>query len=47
MSAISSVIHSDLDILGGLPVFIGTRVPIQTFHCPRPASRSAATDAAF
>jgi uncharacterized protein (DUF433 family) len=25
----TSVIHSDLDILGGTPVFIGTRVPLQ------------------
>lgn len=25
----SSVVHSDPDILGGTPVFIGTRVPIQ------------------
>jgi uncharacterized protein (DUF433 family) len=30
MTAISSVIHSDPDILGGIPVFIGTRVPVQT-----------------
>jgi uncharacterized protein (DUF433 family) len=25
----SSIVHSDPDILGGTPVFIGTRVPIQ------------------
>ena len=25
----SSVVHSDLEILGGTPVFIGTRVPLQ------------------
>ncbi|PZD72529.1 hypothetical protein C1752_03697 [Acaryochloris thomasi RCC1774] len=25
------VIHSDPDILGGTPVFVGTRVPIKTF----------------
>ena len=25
----SSVVHSDRDILGGTPVFIGTRVPVQ------------------
>jgi uncharacterized protein (DUF433 family) len=25
----SSVVHSDPDILGGTPVFIGTRVPLQ------------------
>jgi uncharacterized protein (DUF433 family) len=26
----SGTIHSDPDILGGVPVFIGTRVPFQT-----------------
>lgn len=26
----SSVVHSDPEILGGVPVFIGTRVPVQT-----------------
>jgi uncharacterized protein (DUF433 family) len=25
----SSVVHSDSDILGGTPVFVGTRVPVQ------------------
>ncbi len=25
-----SVIHSDPDILGGTPVFVGTRVPVKT-----------------
>ena len=25
-----SVIHSDPDILGGIPVFVGTRVPART-----------------
>jgi uncharacterized protein (DUF433 family) len=25
----SSVVHSDPDILGGTPVFVGTRVPLQ------------------
>lgn len=25
-----SVIHSDPDILGGTPVFVGTRVPLKT-----------------
>ncbi len=24
------VVHSDPDILGGTPVFVGTRVPVQT-----------------
>lgn len=28
------VIHSDLDIQGGLPVFVGTRVPVKNlFDC--------------
>ena len=26
----TSVVHSDPEILGGTPVFIGTRVPVQT-----------------
>lgn len=26
-----AIIHSDPDILSGIPVFIGTRVPAQTF----------------
>lgn len=30
MSATPSVIHSDPDILGGAPVFVGTRVPVRT-----------------
>jgi uncharacterized protein (DUF433 family) len=30
MIAIPSVVHSDPEILGGTPVFIGTRVPVQT-----------------
>jgi uncharacterized protein (DUF433 family) len=30
MSSALSVIHSDPDILGGTPVFIGTRVPVHT-----------------
>ena len=30
MSSAIRVIHSDPDILGGTPVFIGTRVPIKT-----------------
>jgi len=25
-----SVIHSDFEVLGGTPVFVGTRVPVQT-----------------
>lgn len=30
MATISSVIHCDPDILGGTPVFVGTRVPVRT-----------------
>jgi uncharacterized protein (DUF433 family) len=30
MSAPNYVIHSDPDILGGTPVFVGTRVPFRT-----------------
>ena len=30
MSERSSVIHSNPNILGGTPVFVGTRVPVQT-----------------
>ena len=25
------IIHSDPEILGGIPVFVGTRVPVQNF----------------
>jgi uncharacterized protein (DUF433 family) len=28
--SVHSVIHSDPEILGGMPVFVGTRVPAQT-----------------
>jgi uncharacterized protein (DUF433 family) len=30
MNATPSVVHSDPDILGGTPVFVGTRVPVRT-----------------
>ncbi len=30
MTATVPVIHSDPDILGGTPVFVGTRVPMKT-----------------
>lgn len=30
MTANSSVVHSDPQILGGTPVFVGTRVPVQS-----------------
>lgn len=31
MSHYTQVVHSDPDILGGTPVFVGTRVPVQAF----------------
>ena len=30
MLELSAVVHSDPDTLGGTPVFVGTRVPLQT-----------------
>ena len=30
MAAMSHVVHSEAGILGGTPVFVGTRVPFQT-----------------
>jgi len=30
MQSVSSVVHSDPDILSGIPVFVGTRVPAKT-----------------
>jgi uncharacterized protein (DUF433 family) len=30
MSIPVSVVHSDPEVLGGTPVFVGTRVPVQT-----------------
>jgi uncharacterized protein (DUF433 family) len=30
MSLTSPIVHSDPDILGGTPVFVGTRVPMRT-----------------
>lgn len=29
MKSLESVVHSDPDILGGTPVFVGTRVPLR------------------
>lgn len=29
-SRIDPVVHSDLNVMGGAPVFVGTRVPFQT-----------------
>ncbi len=28
----STIIHSDPDILGGVPVFVGTRVPVKSLY---------------
>ena len=30
MTSGAKIVHSDLDILGGTPVFVGTRVPVKT-----------------
>ena len=30
MPTTATVVHSDPEILGGTPVFVGTRVPVQT-----------------
>ena len=30
MKAQASVVHSDPEILGGTPVFVGTRVPVKS-----------------
>lgn len=30
MTATDAIVHSDPDILGGTPVFVGTRVPART-----------------
>ena len=30
MEAKATIVHSDPDILGGTPVFVGTRVPVQS-----------------
>ena len=30
MGRYSAIVHSDPDILGGTPVFVGTRVPVQS-----------------
>jgi uncharacterized protein (DUF433 family) len=32
MKLLSNVIHCDPDIMGGIPVFVGTRVPIKTLR---------------
>lgn len=31
MKGHKTLIHSDPEILGGIPVFVGTRVPVRTF----------------
>ena len=30
MTQLSEIVHSDPEILGGTPVFVGTRVPVQS-----------------
>ena len=30
MTRLNEIVHSDPDILGGTPVFVGTRVPVQS-----------------
>jgi uncharacterized protein (DUF433 family) len=30
MTSLAAVVHSDPDIMGGVPVFVGTRVPLRT-----------------
>lgn len=30
MKTSSNIVYSDPDILGGIPVFVGTRVPVKT-----------------
>ena len=30
MTQLSGIVHSDPEILGGTPVFVGTRVPVQS-----------------
>ena len=32
MPAKPAVVHSDPDILGGTPVFVGTRVPVKSLY---------------
>jgi len=32
MTAISNIVHRDPEILGGKPVFVGTRVPVKTLY---------------
>ena len=32
MSPTPAVVHSDPDILGGTPVFVGTRVPVKSLY---------------
>lgn len=32
MATRTAVVHSDAEILGGTPVFVGTRVPVKTLY---------------
>jgi len=48
MAAKSGVVHSDPEILSGTPVFVGTRVPVQSlFDYLKAATRSTSSSASF
>ena len=32
MTPVTTIVHSDPEILGGTPVFVGTRVPLKSLH---------------
>jgi uncharacterized protein (DUF433 family) len=32
MTPVAKVVHSDPEILGGIPVFVGTRVPLKSLY---------------
>ena len=32
MTPVTKIVHSDPDILGGTPVFVGTRVPLKSLY---------------
>jgi uncharacterized protein (DUF433 family) len=32
MMSADHIVHSDPEIMGGTPVFVGTRVPVKTFY---------------
>jgi uncharacterized protein (DUF433 family) len=47
MTRLKDIVRSDADILGGTPVFVGTRVPIQSLfdylEAARPSTSSFAS----